>query len=110
MNKPDNSLRSEIYDADGNPMGYATERNEFGQPIDEKGHVLKTREIIAKELQQLEFAHDNFQLNYWDDDELKVLVDYIMSKIGADYAASVTLGIGIGRREAMEAFKAKVTK
>lgn len=56
----------------------AAQKNRHNQDVTDTGHVIKESEKIAVALKQLEFPHNGFQINYWDDDELKVLVDFIM--------------------------------
>lgn len=69
-------------------------KNQYGQPTDSKGHVLKTRELIAEDLTAI-----MPYLKTTDPDYTEKLVNYIMERENAEYASNVNLGIGIGRRE-----------
>jgi hypothetical protein len=77
--------------------------NEYGQPVDEKGHVLKTRERVAKEL--LVLPQGRYKPLAWDMD---VLVGYIMDKLNDEYYRAYKMGLMAGRRDMATALTAAV--
>jgi hypothetical protein len=88
-------------------MGYATERNEFGQPTDSKGHVLKTREIMAEELEaMLGVSHIPGQTTT----EIDKLTEYIMEHDYKDWYDGYRQGLEQGRKEGQAIKAAKETK
>lgn len=89
--------------------------NQYGQPIDDKQHVLKTRELIAADVRSLfekatmsenDGAVDT-DLTLFDTDELiRDLAAYVMDYTYKDWSANVRHGVSLGRKDARRMLEA----
>lgn len=78
-----------------------TNKNHRGQQVTDSGHVIKTSERYAADIQAVFQAQD-----YPTQDALyKALADYMMQSEHKDWSANVRMGVSIGRKEVLIAIQ-----